>query len=45
MEVVNDEMFCFMDWGEFIVFGKEFCLEWQYIMKKFFDQELYDFDD
>lgn len=32
IEVVSDEMFCFMDWGEFVVFGKEFWLEWQYIM-------------
>jgi hypothetical protein len=44
-EAANDEMLCLMDWGEFTALGKELRLEWQYIMKKPFDQELYYFDD
>lgn len=44
-EAANDELLCLMEWGEFVALGKELRLEWQYIMQKPFDQELYDFDD
>ncbi|MBV6652915.1 MAG: hypothetical protein KI786_04120 [Mameliella sp.] len=44
-EAAADEKHCLMEWGEFVALGKELRLEWQYIVQKPFDQELYLFDD
>ncbi len=43
-EAAADEMLCLMEWEEFEALSRELRLEWQYIMRKPFDQDLHGFD-
>lgn len=43
-EAAADEMLCLMEWEEFEALGQKLRLEWQYIMRKPFDEALHGFD-